>query len=201
MELKEFFRITQKHKNYFITILVIIILAVFGFFYLRPDFSTCSLTLNIGRIGTQNTDQFKYDDFYHLQADEKFAETLVQWLRDPRVVSDIYYQSGIDTRNFSLKQLQRSLSPEKLSSQVVTVNFSSHDNKSGEKISQSIVNVISKNTESLNQSQNEQTWFKIVDQKPVIVKYSPDFKLVFLGSLFAGLFIGFWAVMLKHYLE
>jgi capsular polysaccharide biosynthesis protein len=201
MELKEYLHIIKKNLELFLSIAIFIVLAVFAFFYLRPIFYNASLTLNISRAGSQTTDQFKYDDFYRLQADEKFAETLVEWLRDPRIVSDIYTESGISTQNLSLKQLQKSLAPEKLSSQVVTVNFSAPDLKTAQKISQSIASIISQTTQSLNINQKEETWFEVVPQEPVIVQYQPSFLLILIGSILAGVFIAFWVVLAKHYLE
>lgn len=201
MELREYLQIIKKHINLFIFTILIVVIVVFSFFYLRPISYDASLTLNISRQGSQNTDQFKYDDFYRLQADEKFAETLVQWLKDPRIVSDIYSSAEIETKSFSISRLQKSLKPEKLSSQVITVSFSSPDPKTAQKISQSVVDVISQSTQSLNKNQKEDTWFEIVPQNPVIMRYSPDFKLILLGSILAGLFIGFWVVMVKHYSE
>jgi len=201
MELKEYIQIIKNHLSLFIYTILIIILAIFAYFYLRPIFYTASLTLNVSRTGSQVTDQFKYDDFYRLQADEKFAETLVEWLHDPRIVSDIYTEAGIDTQNFSLKQLQKGLAPEKLSSQVVTVNFSAHDLKTAQKISQSITKVISETIHSLNKNQKENTWFEIVPQDPIIVRHQPNFILILIGSALAGIFLAFWVVLVKHYLK
>jgi capsular polysaccharide biosynthesis protein len=200
MELKEYLNIIRKNLQLFISVAVVIVLAVFSFFYLRPVFYNASLTLNISRSGAQATDQFKYDDFYRLQADEKFAETIVEWLKDPRIVSDIYTEAGINTQNFSLKQLQKSLAPEKLSSQVITINFSAPDKKIAQKVSQAVTSVISQTTQSLNKNQKEDTWFEIVPQDPVIVRYQPDFLLIFIASIVAGIFLAFWVVMTKHYL-
>jgi capsular polysaccharide biosynthesis protein len=176
-------------------------MAVFAYFYLSPISYSTSLTLNISRQGVQNTDQFKYDDFYRLQADEKFVETIVEWLQDPRIVTNIYSTTGINTQNYSLRQLEKSFIPEKLSSQMITVNFSAPDEKTAQKISGAIISVISKTNQDLNKDQKEDTWFEIVPQDPVILQYKPDFKLVLLGSVLGGIFLAFWVVMGKHYLS
>lgn len=201
MELKEYLQIIKKNVKLFVSIIVVVVLAFFAYFYLRPVFYSTSLTLNISRQGTQNTDQFKYDDFYRLQADEKFAETLVEWLKDPRIVTNIYAKAGVNSSGFSIRQLQKSFTSQKMSSQVVNVNFSSLDRKTAEKISQAIAETISQSTEDLNKNQKEDTWFEIVAQDPVIVKYQPVFLSVFLGSLAIGIFLAFWIVLVKHYLK
>ena len=72
-------------------------------------------------------DNYKYDNFYRLQADEKFAETLVEWLKSPRIEEKIFKEAGIDPSGYSLKKLAKSIKAEKMSSQVVAVSFSSPD--------------------------------------------------------------------------
>ena len=201
MELKEYLQIIKKNLALFILTIIIVIMAIFAYFYLSPISYSTSLALNVSRQGTQNTDQFKYDDFYRLQADEKFVETIVEWLHDPRIVTNIYSTAGISTQNLSLRQLQKSFVPEKLSSQMVTVNFSTSDRKTAERISGAIVSVISKTNQDLNKDQKEDTWFEIAPQDPLIVQYKPDFKLVLLGSMLAGLFLAFLTVMVKYYLS
>jgi capsular polysaccharide biosynthesis protein len=201
MELKEYFQIIKNNLWLFILTIIVVVMAVFAYFYLSPISYSTSLTLNISRQGVQNTDQFKYDDFYRLQADEKFVETIVEWLQDPRIVTNIYSTTGINTQNYSLRQLEKSFIPEKLSSQMITVNFSAPDEKTAQKISGAIISVISKTNQDLNKDQKEDTWFEIVPQDPVILQYKPDFKLVLLGSVLGGIFLAFWVVMGKHYLS
>lgn len=201
MELKEYYQIIRKDFYLFIFVMILVILAVFAYFYVRPISYTTSLTLNISRQGEQMTDQYKYDDFYRLQADEKFVETVVEWLKDPRIVTNIYNLAGLNSQNFNLRQLEKSFDPEKLSSQMITINFSTPDRNTAEKISGAITNVISSTTNDLNKDQKEGAWFEIVPENPVIVRYQPDFILVLGGSVLAGIFIAFWLVLVKHYLE
>lgn len=201
MELREYYLILKKDFKSFLFVVVLIIAGSFAFSYLRPDSYDTSLILNISRIGTQETDQYRYDDFYRIQADEKFAETVVEWLKSPRISSDIYADAGIDTAFLNLRQLSRNMSPEKLSPQVVSVNFSSSDQKTAEKISRSIIKIISGNTQSLNKDQKDNTWFEIIPQEPITKRYHPDSALILMASLLFGLFVGFWVVMIRHYLE
>jgi len=107
MELKEYLAIIKADFKLFGSIIAIIILASFGYFYLKPISYEASLILNITRNGAQKSDQYKFDDFYRLQADEKFAETLVQWIKSPRLALDIWTASGNNPKNLSLKQLSK----------------------------------------------------------------------------------------------
>jgi capsular polysaccharide biosynthesis protein len=89
---------------------------------------------------------------------------------------------------------------EKMSSQVVAVSFSAPSQKIAQNIAASISKNISQNTESLNKDQNDNTWFEVISENPIIKidEISPLIVLaIFLGAIFAA----FWVVMVKYYLE
>lgn len=201
MELKEYLKIFRESIKLFLAVIAVVVVAGFAYFWLKPVSYLTSLALNITRSGAQQTGDYRYDDFYRLQADEKFAETVVEWLKNPRTATDVYEKAGIDTNGFSMRQLSKSFVSEKLSSQIVSVSFSAKDEKSAQKISDAISEIVSKNTEALNKNQNENTWFAIVAQKPVIIRDNIGALIILLASLALGIFLGFWVVMLRHYLK
>lgn len=201
MELKEYFKILKNNAKIFWGVVILVVAGSYAYFQLRPVSYLTSLTLNISRQGKQETSEYKYDDFYRLQADEKFAETIVQWLQSPRTVTDIYAKAGIDTRQLTLRQLSKSLKAEKLSSQLVAVKFSAANENAAQKISHSLVTVISENTENLNKKQNENTWFVIMAHNPIIVQNTFDLLGVFVISLAVGIFVSFWFVLFWHYIK
>ena len=201
MELKEYLLIIRKQMKLYMGVIVLFVLGVLGYFIFRPVTFDTSLFLNITRVGNQVSEGSKYDDFYRLQADEKFTETIVEWLKSPRIAMDISSVAGRSVDGLSLKQLTRIFQAEKMSSQIVSVKFSSADKKTAEKIAQAISDVLRKNTEKLNEDQREDTWFEIKADNPVIIENNPDLRIIFLAALAMGIFMGFWIVMLKHYLK
>lgn len=201
MELKEYLNILQTHLKAFILTAVLIVIAGIAYLIFRPVSFDTSLTLNITRSGTQATADYKYDDFYRLQADEKFAETVVEWLKSPRTVSDIYASSDINANQFSLGKLEKSFRSEKLSSQIVSVKFSADTPEKARKISDSIATVVAKNIASLNANQKEENWFEIVAQDPVVAQNRLNFWVVILAALALGIFLGFWTILIIHYLK
>jgi capsular polysaccharide biosynthesis protein len=201
MELKEYLLIIRKQMKLYMGVIVLFVLGVLGYFIFRPVTFDTSLFLNITRVGNQVSEGYKYDDFYRLQADEKFTETIVEWLKSPRIAMDISSVAGRSVDGLSLKQLTRIFQAEKMSSQIVSVKFSSADKKTAEKIAQAISDVLRKNTEKLNEDQREDTWFEIKADNPVIIENNPDLRIIFLAALAMGIFMGFWIVMLKHYLK
>ena len=201
MELKEYINIIKKYKKLFLSAIIAIVALALGYFYFLPVRYDASLTLNITRTGSQETTDYKYDDYYRLQADQAFGDTLVEWLKSPRLVSDIYTAANIDSKAFTLSQLTRGMTATRRSPQLVTVSFSAATPDRAQKISTGIIKVIEENTAELNNDQKESAWFEVVSTAPVIVKYQPNYKIILLASLLLGMFLGFWGVMIRHYLE
>ena len=194
MEFKEYLQIIKKKLNLFLTIIILIVAGASAYFYFQPIFYNVSLTLNITRIGTQQTQDFRYDNFYRLQADEKFTETVTEWFKSPRILADIHKDAGLENKTIKI-------AAEKRSSQIVAIKFSTAAPEAAKKISASAVKVISQNIQNLNKDQKDETWFEIVAGDPVIAKNIPNYKIIFLASLLAGIFLGFWTVMVRHYWE
>jgi len=200
MELKEYLRIIKNNLGVFIGTAVVFFVVIFSYLLLRPASYATSLTLNITRSGIQDTPDYRYDDFYRLQADEKFTETVVQWLKSPRVEEDIFKEAGTDTANYTLKMLAKNITADKLSSQLIAVGFSAPDEKSAQKIALAVAKIVSQNTQNLNKDQKESTWFEVVSSEPVVRldKINP---LFILAIFFGSVFVAFWVVLIKHYLE
>jgi capsular polysaccharide biosynthesis protein len=202
MELKEYLKIFKDNFKLFAFVVVIVVLGTFAYFTFKPVSYSASLALNITRIGSQKeTTDYRYDDFYRLQADEKFAETVVEWLKNPRTAADILAKANVDATHLSLRKLSNVFVAEKLSSQIVAVSFSASNERSAKKISDAVLEIISKNTEALNKNQNEVTWFEVVAQSPVIIQDKVSPTILLLASLAMGMFLGFWIVLIKHYLK
>lgn len=201
MELKEYIKIIKNNVKLFWLIIIIVIAASFVYFYIKPVSYSTSLALNITRGGSSASADYNYGGFYRLQADEKFAETVVRWLKSPRIVLDIFQEAGLDNKDLSAKKLSKMFKAEKMSSQVVLVSFSSESGKQAVKTAQSIVKIIFQNTQSLNKDQKEKDWFEIIALEPVIIKDQNNFLLILSVSLAGGIFLAFWIVMLMHYFK
>ena len=201
MDLKEYIAIVRKNLKMFLGIIAVVVLATFAYFVFRPISYSTALMLNVAREGTQETADYKYDNFYRIQADDKFSETIVAWLASPAVESDIFSEAGIDTKKFTLSQLSKSFAAEKRSSQSIAVSFATKSPDQAKKIATAISDVIEKNIQSLNSEKERNEWFKIVSHDPVIIRDSFDPKIVFLASLVLGIFLAFWLVLTIHYLK
>jgi len=201
MEFKEYLQIIKRNIRMFIFVVILVLVSGLTYFYARPISYDASLALNITRKGVDQTTDYKYDYYYRLGADEKFADTIVEWLKDPGTVARIYENSEISSNDLSLKKLTKLLKPEKRSSELVLVSFSSSDEKELKHISDLIKKEISKNINDLNYLQKDMNWFDIFGEEPVIVKHSFNLFIVSAGLLFFGIFLAFWVVLITHYFK
>jgi capsular polysaccharide biosynthesis protein len=194
MELLEIIKIFKsKRKIFFTTLSLFIFLGVIGFF-LQPNDYLAELSLNVSRKGVQKTEQYRYDDFYRLQADERFADTVVRWLDSPSILAEIDSDSSGAKIIGKIKALR-------LSSQMIQVSFKISEKESGEKIASSILKILNKQSEKLNKQQQEETWFMILGDDAIVHSAKISFAKAILGAFLVGIFLAFWMVLLTHYFE
>ncbi|MCD6149866.1 hypothetical protein J7J13_03730 [bacterium] len=193
MELKEYIAIFKKHFALFLLTAILSAAAIIVSQALRPSSCKVSLALNITRGGFLKTDDYRYDDFYRLQADERFADTVARWITLPGITADIYDEAGVNgNKKFKAKRL---------SSQIVEIVYTASDAETARKLSDAVVKVLNRETEKLNEPQKNEAWFKILGSRPIIIGHEPDWRKTALIGMLIGIFLGFWAALIKHYLE
>jgi capsular polysaccharide biosynthesis protein len=196
MELKELVKIFRQNFKLFLIILISIIISGLAFQIWRPVSYKSDLTLNITRQGKQETTEYKYDDFYRLQADERFADTVVRWLGSARVLEDIKNKVTFENNSDVIRIKSR-----RLSSQFIQVTYTVKKISDAAKIGDTIIETVNRETNELNKLQHQENWFTVIGSDPVVKKNEFPISKVILFSLLAGLFFGFWGILLKYYLE
>lgn len=199
MELRDYLRIWKEQKKVFWAIVLFSVLAAVIWQQSQSVSYQATLLLNIGREGKQETLDYTYDSFYRLQADERFADTVVRWLGAPRVVEDIYGTAGLDAKRVSTRDLKNIFVAKRLSSQVIEVTYADADVRTSQKVSESMVSVLNAYTESLNKENKESNWFVVIGSDPVIRDARAPLVSAMAIGLALGLFIGFWGALSRHY--
>jgi capsular polysaccharide biosynthesis protein len=195
MELKEYLAIFRKQANFLGGIILLFLLGGTVFKLFQPVRYHSQVTLNVTRQGIERTAAYRFDDFYRLQADEKFADTVVRWLATDRMKLNIQNEATIDASNFL------SLSGKRLSSQIVAVDIVAAEAETAEKLSFSVAKVVNREAEKLNQFQKEESWFLVVADDPVTGIVAWQWHKIIFVSLSFGLLVGFWAGLIRHYLS
>lgn len=200
MELKAIIAIFRKQKKYFwMTVFTCIFVGAL-LQYFQKESVASNLTLNITRLGKDTTSDYQYHDFYRLQADERFADTVVRWLGSPRMIADIYEDVRLiasDDNNQS--SLPHAFKAERLSSQMIQVTYSADNAMASQKIAQSLIFRVNARATALNKDQQETTWFVVVGGDPVVSDGRVGIALMLAIALALGIFLGFWAVLFRHY--
>lgn len=189
MELREFFGVFIVYKKLFWSIVCGITLIGCIYYFVQPQMYQTSLILNITRSGVQNVDVYTYDDFYRLQADERFADTIVRWIESPYVGVTVLGQEHDDI--FSAKRL---------SSQVVDVTYNTNTIKEGREIAVKLIDTLNVEAQKLNYTQQQANWFVILGSNPIVQDHTYTLFFLFLLGSAIGFFCAFWAVLVMHYI-
>ena len=199
MELRDYINIFKKQGKAFWTMVFLSVLVAIIWQQSQPVEYQATLLLNIGRAGTENTQDYTYDSFYRLQADERFADTVVRWLGSPRVVEDIYSTASLDLQNTDVRTLKSVFGAKRLSSQMIEVTYTDASDKALKKVSEAAVATLNRYTDSLNRENRETNWFVVIGNDPVIRDARVSLSLSLAVGLALGVFVGFWTALLRHY--
>jgi uncharacterized protein involved in exopolysaccharide biosynthesis len=201
MELRELINLFKKEKVLFGCILSGFLVIGLLWVALEPKRFESNILITIGRTEggqDQAVSDYQYDNYYRLQADERYGDTLVRLLATPQVTRDIF--EGADLANAT--PAGTFFEGRKLSSQIVEITFTDTDKSKLAPLGVSLTQVLNRYTSELqSQTDGQKNWFRIVASEPVITDARTSTAQVFGIALFFGLFIGFWAVLIKHYLS
>ena len=199
MELKQYLKIVRKNSKLILAIAVLAALFSFIFSAIQPAKYETSLSLLISKNKTQETDDFKYDGYYALQAGEIMADSAEQWLKSPEVVNAVYQKAGVNQDFRNIKSYTKKFTARKMSSQYVEVKFNTPAKKEAEKISRAIVEIINDKAEALGKNSGEEVSFSVSGTNPVIVEDNPNIFLNLFIGFISGLALGVFAVFGKRY--
>lgn len=194
MELKEYLALFRRHINLFLGIVLVFLLLGAMVRLFQPVRFRAELVLNVTRLGQEETTDYRYDDFYRLQADERFADTVVRWLETARMKENIQSTAGSTA-------YPSSIDAKRLSSQMIAVELVANDTQTLEKIARAIPQAINQESGRLNQWQKEKNWFIVVANEPVVDQIVWEWHWVIFISLLLGIFAAFWSVIIAHYFK
>lgn len=201
MELREYYKILKSNVSVIIYTVLLLVVIVYAWSVRESEKFSAELLLNIGRLNTQSTQEYRYDQFYQVQADEKFSQTIEQWLQYPGIVSEIFDKAGLEKSGKSMGQLAKSFSAERISPESVLVKFSAQNENDAKKIADAIGTVADEKTSEINSQAKDPAWFKIIPSNLIILKNIQDLRINLGFALMAGLLLGSFFALLKHYLS
>jgi hypothetical protein len=193
MEFRDFCLIFVRRRNLFVGVVFACIAVALLVFRFQPARFETSLTLNVSRSGMHETQEYTYDQFYRLQADERFADTVVRWLAAPSVRMDVQEQAAVS------KTVTDSISAKRLSSQMIAVTYVSGSRNGFGEMSTVVPEVLNREAGKLNELSKDTNWFAVVADEPVAHDARISFRFLLLLGALLGVFFGFWVVLVDWY--
>jgi capsular polysaccharide biosynthesis protein len=201
MELREYYKILKANISVVVYTVIIAVVVAYAWSMRVSQIYNASLLLNISRTETQSTADYRYDQFYRLQADDKFAETVVSWLASPGVSQDIFAKAGISADQKTMRDLSKSFQAEKLSSNLVSVKYDAETSDEAAKIAPAVGSILTDKTKSLNSAAKDPDWFQIDASNLIVLKNTQDLRLNLGIAAIVGLFLGALLAFGKHYIS
>lgn len=204
MELRKFLAVFLGQKNLFLTILVLPLVATLLYTLTRPVDYQSTLTLTIIRseanLGAEvPTDADEYDSYYRFSADEKFAQTIGQWLVSPSIADAILRNSNVRTQDLSAKDLENEFSVVQRSPQVINVQYKSPSPEVATAKAQAMTQILNERTDQLNKTANSQSWFTVQAGDPLTRQIMINLPLIISTSLIIGFCLAILGTLLRFY--
>ncbi|MFO7806959.1 MAG: hypothetical protein R6V40_00865 [Candidatus Moraniibacteriota bacterium] len=199
MEFKDFIKLIGKYKH--LLILIVLLFLVAGFFVWRyqTDFYLASFSVDIDRNNFQQSEEYKYDQFYRLEADEKFAENIVYWAGDPSfllgVKKDFLELGGENFGDI------KGISANQLSSNYVKIEYKGFVKKEVFTAYKALKKNLQEKTKKLNYENNDPNWFKLNNGELVVHKGNPSLLLYLSIALAAGFLAGIFLILFIYYFK
>ncbi len=194
MELRSFINIFAKDKGVFFSGIFIAVLFGILFFHFQGDRYLATLSVNVTRSGPPaGMAEYQYDQFYRLQADERFADTVVRWLLTPSMRSAIGRAAGVEKNEIW------GLEAKRLSSQLVEVTYEASSPEKFGAYAEAITQTLNRESAALNKEAQAKDWFVVIASPPSVEDARYELMPIVLGSFFLGLFVSFWTVLVRWY--
>ena len=145
-------------------------------------------------------DDYKYNGYYAVMANQTFADTLESWLDSPEIVAEIYERAGFDVPQ-SISFLASRFSIDKVISQSVSVGISVGSEEEAESLLDAMNEVLKQRVESMLVNNQSQPVFTLSSSKKLVVLHEYDYRLQFgigvVGALALGLFLSYFVYAMK----
>ena len=201
MELKEYIKIIKNDLKLIFIIALITSFSAFLFSFLQPVKYETSLSLLLSKDSSQMTDDFKYDGYYALEASGILADSIVQWIKSPELISSVYQKAQIDGKFKNLKSYTKKITAKKMSQQYIEVKFETNNIDQANKISVAIIDEINNKIQNIKKDSEEEIAFLISNENPITIKKEQNIFLNSIIGLISGVMLGIFFVFFKRYLK
>lgn len=198
MELREFIAIFTREKRLIVGIMVAAFLVGFLSYRLQAQWYTGTVLLSVTRIAAEDTIDYRYDQFYRLQADERMADTIARYLESGIGMQMIAERAELSAEpsEFFIKGKVQAL---RTSSQLIQVKYRAKTPTEAKRLADAMLETGERYTASLNEQARERNWFTLLATDPFVKDGRFTLMKSLLIALVSGALIAFWAVLIRWY--
>ncbi len=202
MELKEYIQIFKKKKEFFLGVWLSVILAVLLVFIFLPVKYETVMSIAVTREGDANIfGEYDYDLYYRLEADDSYGKTVVQWLSDENNLNEILSRSRDDCKidKSASHKIAKSFRGEQFSANYIHVKYKTENISQAQALAKETSRVLKVKNGELNESSQNDNWFKLIFSQPSITKKELPLSIIFGGAIILGLLVSIFITMFSHY--
>ncbi len=177
-------------------LLVAVIVLAFAFF--QPAAYRTELVLSVTRTALAPTTEYAYDSYYRFSADERLAESLVQYLGSATGKRSIAERAALGEAEYD-RFISDKLRIARRSANLVMVEYDTRDRATAERLGEALDQAANAYVVGLNVDARDPAWFTVVASEPVSRELALTPARLTVIALLGGLFAGFWAVLLQHF--
>lgn len=202
MEFKEFLAVLKVKGKLFWGVWLGFIFLGLAIFLAIPVKNEATLSFDVAREnGDSSLAEYQYDQFYRLEADDRFTQSVVQWMGDLNVQRKITDKFKGELLEEESERIINSLRAEKKAVNFLQVHFAIEASKDAVIISKAIKEVLDEKVSSLNKSSGDEKWFKLIASGPTVEQKKVSFLLLMSLFVVLGLFLASFIVVASHYLQ
>lgn len=198
MELRAFLNLFIRERNLVLTIVGVALLFGFLSYRLQEQWYVGEMLLSVTRQGSEATAEYQYDQFYHLQADERMADTVARYLETATGRHETAQRAQLsDEREH--EYVQSDMTALRLSSNLVKVSYRAMTPIEVKRIADALGETGEQYIASLNERAASRNWFTLVASEPVARDGRFTLPVALAIGVLAGVFVAFWTVLGRWY--
>jgi capsular polysaccharide biosynthesis protein len=199
MELKKILSLINQNLLKIVLTATVCLIAFLIAYKLKPIEYKTSAFLYLYQPGQDESDEFKYDNYYNIEAIDKYATSFEKIFEDPVFVQKVLIKTNNQNNNFplNLKDPAKFFKAKKITPTIIKINFKTPTANQGEQIFSSL---IEESKQFLKQEgQNKKIWFDLHSQNPYIERDSLNLYLFSALAFILGFLAGTFYFLFKHY--
>jgi len=199
MSLKKFLRVLWREKSVVLGMMTLVtVISLFWGLFRAPAYKIY-LNLEVKRTNQPETDDYQYDQYYALQADNLVTDTVYSWTRSKSFKAAVLAEAGFSEAG--QKEGKNFLAGRKLSSQNLELEITADNRKTVLSLAKILDDTLKDRVENLNQNSAGKPSFTVSIQKSEVQIVLVNLFFLSAAAASSGIILGVFLALLFFYLE